>query len=279
MTGTADAQLALDTIEIRRFLEGVFHHSAYDFRNYAFASIRRRVLSRVQAEGTQSVSGLLDRVLNEPPCMQRLIEGLAVYTTSMFRDPSFYIAFRQEVVPILKTYPFVRIWHAGCSSGEEVYSLAILLKEEGIHERCLTYATDVSEGVLRIAKSGLVPLASMKEYTENYQRAGGKASFSEYYTARYESALIRPYLLDSVVFAQHNLVTDASFNEFNVILCRNVMIYFNEALQARVHRLLYQSLSRLGVLGLGRKESLRFTPYAVSYETLDLHERLFRKVK
>jgi chemotaxis protein methyltransferase CheR len=279
MTGTADTQLALDTIEIQRFLEGVFQHSGYDFRDYAFASIRRRILSRAQAEGTQSVSGLLDRALNEPSCMERLIEGLAVYTTSMFRDPSFYIAFRQKVVPILKTYPFVRIWHAGCSSGEEVYSLAILLKEEGIHERCLTYATDVSEGVLRVAKNGLVPLASMKEYTENYQRAGGKASFSEYYTARYESALIRPYLRDSVVFAQHSLVTDASFNEFNVILCRNVMIYFDESLQARVHGLLYQSLSRLGVLGLGSKESLRFTPYVASYETLDLHERLYRKVQ
>jgi len=210
--------------------------------------------------------------------MERLLLALAVPTTSMFRDPSFYLAFRQQVVPLLKTYPFVRIWHAGCSSGEEVYSLAILLQEEGIHERCRTYATDLSERVLRVAKEGLVPLAAMKEYTENYQQAGGKASFSQYYTARYGRALIRPYLRENVLFAQHNLVTDGSFNEFNVILCRNVMIYFNKSLQARVHGLIYHSLARRGVLGLGKKESLRFTPHEASYETLDLDERLYRKV-
>jgi chemotaxis protein methyltransferase CheR len=277
--GTAGTRAEPETIEIQRFLEAIFQHCGYDFRDYAFASIRRRILSRVAAERTDGVAGLLDRVLNEPVCMERLLLALAVSTTSMFRDPSFFLAFRHKVVPLLRTYPFVRIWHAGCSSGEEVYSLAILLREEGIHERCRTYATDFSEGALRVAKEGVVPLAAMKEYTENYQQAGGKAAFSEYYTARYGCALMRPYLRENVVFAQHNLVTDGSFNEFNVILCRNVMIYFNKSLQARVHRLLYQSLLRLGVLGLGKKESLRFTPLEASYRPLDANERLYRKVK
>jgi chemotaxis protein methyltransferase CheR len=255
MLATAGTRAEAETIEIQRFLETLFQHSGYDFRDYAFTSIRRRILGQVAAECTNGVAGLLERVLHEPACLERLLLALAVTTTSMFRDPSFFLAFRHQVVPLLRTYPFVRIWHAGCSSGEEVYSLAILLREEGIHKRCRTYATDFSEGVLRFAKEGLVPLAAMKEYTENYHKAGGRASFSEYYTARYDRALMRPYLRENVVFAQHNLVTSGSFNEFNVILCRNVMIYFNKALQARVHALLYHSLARLGVLGLGRRNS------------------------
>jgi chemotaxis protein methyltransferase CheR len=276
--GTADAELRLQAVEIELLLEGVFQHYGYDFRDYASASIRRRIVAQMQAEGTNSISGLQDRVLHEPACMERLLLQLTVHVTSMFRDPGFYLAFRRMIVPLLETYPFVRIWHAGCSSGEEVFSLAILLKEEGIYEKCRIYATDLSEAVLSGAKEGLFPLASMKEYTENYQRAGGKTSFSEYYTARYDHALFKPSLRENVVFAPHNLVTDGSFNEFNVILCRNVMIYFNKSLQERVHGLLHQSLARLGVLGLGRKESLRYTPHEASYEALDEPERLYRKV-
>jgi chemotaxis protein methyltransferase CheR len=278
MTETADTESGLETIEIKLLLEGIFRHYGYDFRDYARASIRRRILGRVQAEGTKSVSGFQDRVLHKPDCMERLLLALSVHVTSMFRDPGFYIAFRQKVVPLLATYPFARIWHAGCSSGEEVYSLAIILKEEGIYERCRIYATDLSEAILRGAKEGLFPLASMQEYTENYQKAGGKTSFSEYYTARYDHALFHASLRENMVFAPHNLVTDGSFNEFNVIMCRNVMIYFNKSLQERVHGLLHQSLARLGVLGLGRKESLRFTPHETSYEALDDPERLYRKV-
>jgi chemotaxis protein methyltransferase CheR len=196
----------------------------------------------------------------------------------MFRDPGFYRAFRQKVIPLLQTYPFTRIWHAGCSTGEEVYSLAILLYEEGLYDKCRIYATDLSEAVLQTAKQGLFPLGAMKEYTENYQKAEGKAAFSEYYTARYDHALFRPALRENIVFAPHNLVTDGSFNEFNVILCRNVMIYFNRALQDQVHGLFYKSLGRLGVLALGRKESLRFTPEEPHYQVLDEVERLYRKV-
>jgi chemotaxis protein methyltransferase CheR len=275
---TTGAESEVETIEIRLLLEGVFQHYGYDFRDYASASIRRRILARMEAEGTSSISGLQERVLHERACMERLLLQLTVHVTSMFRDPSFYLAFRKNVVPLLETYPFVRIWHAGCSSGEEVFSLAILLKEEGIYEKCRIYATDLSEAVLAGAKEGVFPLAAMKEYTENYQKAGGKRSFCEYYTARYDHALFKPSLRENIVFAPHNLVTDGSFNEFNVILCRNVMIYFNQPLQARVHELLHQSLSQFGVLGLGRKESLRFTPHEASYVALDEPERLYRRV-
>src|ERR1700756_2826999 len=190
--GTADAELRLQAVEIELLLEGVFQHYGYDFRDYASASIRRRIVAQMQAEGTNSISGLQDRVLHEPACMERLLLQLTVHVTSMFRDPGFYLAFRRMIVPLLETYPFVRIWHAGCSSGEEVFSLAILLKEEGIYEKCRIYATDLSEAVLSGAKEGLFPLASMKEYTENYQRAGGKTSFSDYYTAKYDHALFKP---------------------------------------------------------------------------------------
>lgn len=278
MMETVEAGPDLQDLEVELLLEAVFRHYGYDFRDYAPASIRRRILGRVESEGVQSVSGLQERVLHEPGCMERLLLGITVHVSSMFRDPGFYLAFREKVVPLLRTYPFARIWHAGCSTGEEVYSLAILLQEEGIYERCRIYATDLSEAVLQGAKEGLFPLAGMKEYTENYQRAGGKTSFSDYYTAKYDHALFRPSLRENIVFAQHNLVTDGSFNEFNLILCRNVMIYFNKSLQERVHGLLHQSLVRLGVLGLGRKESIRFTPHEARYEEIDGPERLYRKV-
>ncbi|PJB39114.1 MAG: chemotaxis protein CheR [Deltaproteobacteria bacterium CG_4_9_14_3_um_filter_63_12] len=278
MTGAVDTESELEATEIKLLLEGIFQRYGYDFRDYSAGSIRRRILVAVKAEDARSVSGLQDRVLHEPACMERLLRVLMVHVTSMFRDPGFYIAFRQKVVPLLATYSFVRIWHAGCSSGEEVYSLAILLEEEGIRDRCRIYATDLSEDILRKAKEGVFPLKSMKEYTENYQRAGGKGAFSKYYTAKYDHAKFDASLGESIVFAQHNLATDGSFNEFNVILCRNVMIYFNKSLQYRVHGLLHQSLAYLGVLGIGRGESLRFTPHEFAYGVLDEHERLYRRV-
>jgi chemotaxis protein methyltransferase CheR len=183
------------------------------------------------------------------------------------------------VVPLLRTYSFIRLWHAGCSSGEEAYSMAILLQEEGLYPRCRIYATDMSEAVLDRAKAGIFPLKVMQEYTENYLKAGGQSSFSEYYVAKYEHAMIRPSLKQNMVFAQHNLVTDRSINEFNAILCRNVTIYFNRSLQERVQKLLYDSLGRFGVLGLGHKESLRFTPFEACYEPVDAHEHIYRKMR
>jgi chemotaxis protein methyltransferase CheR len=210
--------------------------------------------------------------------MNQLLLDLSINVTAMFRDPTFYVAFRHKVVPLLRTYPFIRVWHAGCSTGEEVYSMAILLEEEGLYERARIYATDINEVVLQRAKSGIFPLDRMQEYTENYIRAGGTRSFSEYYTAKYDGALFRQELLKNVVFSQHNLVTDRSFAECTVILCRNVLIYFDKTLQNRVHSLFYDSLVMFGILALGSKESLKFSQYEPCYEKLSPTEKLYRKV-
>lgn len=268
----------LERIEIELLLEAVFRHYGFDFRSYAYASLKRRFWKRIQAEGLQTVSALQDRVLHDPAMMEKLLLDLSINVTAMFRDPSFYLAFRREVVPLLRTYPFVRIWHAGCSTGEEVYSMAILLEEEGLLDRARIYATDINEVVLQRARDGIFPLDRMQEYTQNYLNAGGKRSFSEYYTAMYEGARFAPTLLQNVVFAQHNLVTDRSFAEFNVILCRNVMIYFDRALQARVHELFRASLVLFGVLGLGSKETLRLSGVEEAYEPINARERLFRRI-
>lgn len=268
----------LERIEIEVLLEAVFRHYGFDFRAYAYASLRRRLWKRIRAEGLGTISGLQDRVLHEPAAMERLLMDLSVNVTTMFRDPNFYRAFREYVVPLLRTYPFIRVWHAGCSTGEEVYSMAILLKEEGLYERTRVYATDINEVVLQQAKEGIYPVEKMQEYTQNYLRAGGKRSFSEYYTAAYGGALFSPTLRENVVFAQHNLVTDRSFSEFNVILCRNVMIYFDHSLQNRVHQLFYESLPVYGILALGSKESLRLSPFEENYEQVHPPEKIYRKV-
>jgi chemotaxis protein methyltransferase CheR len=269
----------LERIEIELLLEGVFRHYGFDFREYAYSSIRRRLWKRIQAEGLSSVSELQALVLHVPEAMERLLLDLSVSVTSMFRDPGFYVAFREQVVPLLRTYPFIRIWHAGCSTGEEVYSTAILLEEEGLLDRTRIYATDINDAVLQKARAGIFPLDRMQEYTENYIRAGGKRAFSEYYTAMYDGALFSPALTRNVVFAQHNLVTDRSFAEFTVIFCRNVLIYFDRELQNRVHNLFYDSLVTFGVLVLGAKESLRFSKYEPCYERLDRTEKIYRKVR
>lgn len=268
----------LENIEIQLLLEGVFRYYGFDFRNYAPASLKRRIWNTIRAEQLTSVSGLQKKVLHNPACLERLLLGLSVNVTSMFRDPSFYLAFRTKVVPLLRTYPFIRIWHAGCSTGEEVYSIAILLQEEGLYHRCRIYATDMNEMVLRKAKTSIFPLNLMQEYTHLYLKAGGKRSFSEYYTAAYDNAIFRSSLKENIVFSQHNLVTDGSFNEFNVILCRNVLIYFNQLLQSQVHQLLYESLCTFGVLGLGHQESIKFTPYQEHYEELASHDKIYRRV-
>jgi chemotaxis protein methyltransferase CheR len=268
----------VDEIELALLLEGVYRRYGFDFREYAPASLRRRVWRRVHAEGLGTVSALQDKLLHDPACMERLLLDLSINVTAMFRDPTFYLRFREKVVPLLRTYPFTRIWVAGCSTGEEVYSLAILLREEGLYDRARIYATDINESVLDRARSGVFPLDKMREYTQNYIKAGGQRAFSEYYLAKYDGAQFQRSLVENVVFAQHNLVSDRSFNEFNVIVCRNVMIYFDRALQDRVHRLFYDSLAMFGVLALGAKESIRFSPFEDSYEDLDANERLYKKV-
>jgi chemotaxis protein methyltransferase CheR len=269
----------LEEIELSLLLEGVYRRYGFDFREYAAASLRRRVWRRIYAEGLTSISALQDRLLHDPVSMERLLLDLSINVTAMFRDPSFYVAFREKVVPALRTYPFTRIWVAGCSTGEEVYSLAILLQEENLYDRTRIYATDINEAVLDRARSGVFPIDKMRDYTQNYIKAGGTRAFSEYYLAKYDGAQFQRSLIENVVFAQHNLVSDRSFNEFNVIICRNVMIYFDRTLQDRVHRLFYDSLMTFGVLGLGHKESIRFSPHEESFEELDPSEKLYRKVE
>ena len=282
MASSVEEQAArddVDEIELSLLLEGVYRRYGFDFREYAPASLRRRVWRRVHAEGLTTLSALQDKLLHDPACMERLLLDLSINVTAMFRDPTFYVAFREKVVPLLRTYPFTRIWVAGCSTGEEVYSLAILLQEAGIYERTRIYATDINDAVLDRARRGVFPLDKMREYTQNYISAGGEQAFSEYYVAKYDGAQFQRSLVENVVFAQHNLVSDRSFNEFNVVICRNVMIYFDRALQDRVHRLFYDSLVNFGVLGLGAKESIRFSPSEDRYEELDAAERLYKKVK
>jgi chemotaxis protein methyltransferase CheR len=274
----ADYSPELEKIEVELLLEAIHRHYGFDFRAYAYSSVRRRIWKRIQAEKLDTVSALQERVLHDPDAMERLLLSLSVSVTAMFRDPAFYLAFRTKVVPLLRTYPFIRVWHAGCSTGEEVYSMAILFTEEDLYDRVRIYATDINDAVLQQARSGIFPLDKMQEYTQNYLRAGGTRSFSEYYTAAYDGALFSPALRERVVFAQHNLVDDRSFAEFNVILCRNVMIYFDRALQNRVHQLFYESLPTYGILALGAKESLRFSAFEDRYEELDPRGKIYRKI-
>jgi chemotaxis protein methyltransferase CheR len=273
--GEAAAETVED-VEVRLLAEGIFRVHGYDFRDYAQASLRRRIRHLVREDRLSSISALQERVLHDPQAFQRFVEVITVQVTSMFRDPRFYLLMREKVLPVLRTYPLVRVWHAGCSTGEEVYSLAILLEEEGLYERCRIYATDMSGGALKRAEAGVFSLAAMRDNNANYRAAGGRGTFARFYKAVGDKAVFPPTLSRNVVFAQHNLVTDQSFNEFNLVLCRNVLIYFNRPLQERVHHLLYQSLGRFGFLGLGARENVRFTPHEKHYQ--DVGEKIYRKV-
>ncbi len=267
----------IESIEIDLLLDGIFRRYGYDFRNYASASIRRRIWKFAKLEKLGTISAVQEAVLHDSTIMDRFVLSLTVNVTSMFRDPAFFQALRTEVVPILKTYPMIRIWDAGCATGEEAYSMAIVLKEEGIYDRCRIYATDMNEDVLRKAKAGIFPLSHMKEYTDNYIQSGGKNSFSEYYTAKYDYAIINQELRQNIIFAQHNLVTDKSFNEFNLVLIRNVLIYFNEDLRTKVLDLLHESMASFGILALGKRESLKFSKYEKAYEELDSVMKLYKR--
>lgn len=272
-----DVAQNVEDLEIQLLLDGILHRYGYDFRHYAPASLRRRIRSIVEKEAVPSISALQERILREPATMARFITSLSVPVTAMFRDPSFYRALRSEVLPMLRTYPFVRIWHAGCSTGEEVYSLAIVLMEENLYDRCRIYATDLSDAMLQRATKGIYDLSRMRDYTHNYQLFGGQQDFSSYYTADHERVIFSPRLRKNIVFSQHNLVSDGPFNEFNLILCRNVMIYFDRTLRDQVLRLLDASLCRFGVMGIGRKETLEFSSIATRYSELPSRTRLYRK--
>ncbi|KEO82401.1 CheR family methyltransferase [Tumebacillus flagellatus] len=288
MEDTGDVQLdaqetpeitEVEQIELQLLMEGIYRLQGFDFKNYSLPFLRRRIQHRMNAEKLPTISALQEKVLHDPLMMERLLNDFSVNVTEMFRDPSFFQAFRQRVVPILRDYPYIRIWHAGCSTGEEVYSMAILLHEEGLYHKARLYATDMSERSLKRAESGQFPLQRMQLYTKNYLQAGGTKAFSEYYSAIHETVEFHPFLRENLVFAQHNLVTDRSFNEFHVIVCRNVMIYFDKSLQNRVHRLFYDSLSSGGILALGSREGLALTTLASRYEEVDGLEKLFRKIK
>lgn len=269
----------IERIEIDLLLEAVFRYYGYDFRNYALPFVQRRISNRVQKENLTSISALQEKVLRDSTALEGLLSDFSINVTEMFRDPTFFESFRTKIIPLIKDYPEIRIWHVGCSSGEEVYSMSILLHEEGIYEKTRIFATDINNSVLEKAKKGTFPLDRMQLYTKNYIEAGGKRAFSEYYKAVDDKVFFHPFLQKNVVFAQHNLVTDQSFNEFDIIICRNVLIYFNKILQNHVHKLLYNSLSQSGFLGLGIREGIKFTSHEYCYGEVDASEKLYRKVK
>jgi len=264
-------------IEIDLILEAIYQKYGYDFRNYSKAHVKRRLLNRLVASKLKSISEMQHRVLHEPGFFEQILRDLSINVTEMFRDPGFYLALRSEVIPLLKTYPYLKIWHAGCSTGEEVYSFAILLKEEGLYDRVQIYATDFNTTVLDVAKKGIYPINRIKDFTANYQQAGGKQSFSDYYMADYNSVIFDQSLKKNVVFAEHNLVTDSVFAEVNVIICRNVLIYFNRDLQNKVFNLFADSLINGGFLCLGSKETLQFSTQADAFETVNAYEKLYKK--
>ncbi|XLZ69024.1 CheR family methyltransferase [Massilia sp. SR12] len=264
-------------IELRMLMEAIFLKYSYDFRDYTGASQKRRVLHAMGEMGCGTVSQLQSRVLHEAHAFSQLLQYITIPVTEMFRDPGYYLALREHVVPVLSTYPSLKIWVAGCSTGEEVYSLAILLKEEGLLERSIIYATDINPESLEKARKGVFPLESMRTYTANYQAAGGKRAFSDYYTAAYNAALFDRALCENVTFTDHSLATDSVFAETQFISCRNVMIYFNKRLQERALGLFHESLCHRGFLGLGTKESIDFSSYGPRFEALAKRERVFRK--
>jgi chemotaxis protein methyltransferase CheR len=276
---TAAPSATIETLEIDLLLEALARHHGFDFRGYARSSLRRRVRALLASEQLPTVSALQGRMLYDTAALQRLLMGLTVNVSAMFRDPSFFLAFRRRAVPILRTYPFIRVWLAGCASGEEVYSLAILLQEEGLYDRCLLYATDMNEAVLQKARRGIYPMDTMQRAAAGYTAAGGTSAMSSYYTAAYDHVILQPSLRERVVFSQHNLVSDGPFNEFNVILCRNVMIYFSRPLQDQVHDLFLRSLTTFGILGIGSHETLQFTPAEQHYEPLEPGQKLFKRVR
>lgn len=265
-------------IEIKLLIEAIFLKYSYDFRDYSGASVKRRILHALKQLKCESISQLQERVLRNPDEFMELLQYITIPTTEMFRDPGYFLALREEVVPFLKTYPSLKIWIAGCSTGEELYSMAILLKEEGLLERSIIYATDINPVSLEKARKGIFSLDRVRSYTNNYQQAGGKAAFSDYYTAAYDSALFDRSLCENISFADHSLATDSVFSETHLISCRNVMIYFNHDLQERALGLFHESLCRRGFLGLGSKESLEFSGYANSFEPLVKQQRIFRKL-
>lgn len=268
----------MDNIEIKVFLEAIFLKYGYDFRNYSMASIKRRLSHRLSASNIENVSALQHKVLHDSIFFETLLQDFSVDVTEMFRDPEFYLALRNDVVPLLKTYPFIKIWHAGCATGEEVYSMAILLKEEGLLERTIIYATDINEKIILKAREGVYPASVFIKYNENYLQTGGKNSLMSYFSNHDENTLkIDSSFKRNIVFSQHNLVSDGVFGEMNMILCRNVLIYFDKSLQDRAISLFNNSLVRGGLLCLGSKEDLLFSNHAESFNEIVPNKKIYQK--
>ena len=268
----------IEDIEIRLLLEALYVRYHYDFRNYAMASIKRRLRQAREQLGFATISALQESVLHDAQMLPRLLGYLTIQVSEMFRDPSYFQAIREHVVPHLRTYPSLKIWIAGCSGGEEVYSLVILFREEGLESRTIFYATDISQEALRTAEAGVYPLDRIQLFTENHRKSGGKSSLSDYYSAAYGRASFDKTLRQNVVFSDHSLVTDAVFGEMHLVSCRNVLIYFDRPLQDRAIGLFKHSLARKGFLGLGAKESLRFSDHSGSFKDFVREEKIYQRV-
>ncbi len=267
----------LSELEISTLLDAVYRTYGYDFREYSPAHIKRRIMNRMTLSGFTELAQMEARILRDELFAARFLQDLSITVTEMFRDPAFYKSLRENVIPILKTYPFIKVWHAGCATGEEAYSMAILLEGEGLSERTTIYATDFNQRALNQAKEGIFSIERIKEYTLNYQLSGGKGSFSDYYTSHYDNVIMNQNLKKNIVWANHNLVTDSVFAEVHLILCRNVLIYFERDLQNKVQQLFYNSLIAGGILCLGSKEGLRFSEVYKYYTDLDKKQRIFKK--
>lgn len=264
-------------MQISLLLEAVCQKYGYDFRQYSKAHVGRRIMNRMMMSGVTDISEMQTKVLNDKSFAFKLLQDLSITVTEMFRDPACYSSLREKVLPLLRTYPFIKIWHAGCSTGEEAYSMAILMQEEGLQDRTTIYATDFNQQALIQAKEGIFSNKMMKEYTANYLLAGGKESFSDYYTSSHDNVIMNQSLKKNIVWANHNLVTDSVFSEVHMILCRNVLIYFEKDLQNKVQALFHESLVNGGILCLGSKEALTFTDLQKEYTDLDKRHRIFKK--
>ncbi len=266
-----------EDIEIGLLIEALYQRYGYDFRDYSRASVKRRIMRRLSLDGFANISQMQHRLLEDAEFVDTLLQDLSINTTEMFRDPDFYMALRKKAVPLLKTYPSIKIWLAGCSTGEEVYSTAILLSEEGLYKKSIIYATDFNDHVLKKAKAGILPIEVMRGFTSNYQQGGGEEEFSKYYISDKRSVIMRGALKKNIVFANHNLVTDGVFGEMNMIVCRNVLIYFNRRLQNRVLSLFTESLVRKGLLCLGSKETIDFSESAHDFRSISAKEKIYEK--
>ena len=267
----------IDNIELKLLLEALCQKYCYDFRGYSMASIKRRLIQAREYFGCYTFSQLQDRVLHDPAVLPELLSFLTVQVSELFRDPDYFLALREKVVPYLRTYPSLKVWVAGCGAGEEVYSLAILLREEGLENRTLFYGTDINPAALEKAEAGVYELDQLPLFTENHRRSGGKSSLSDYYTAAYRAAVFDKSLRQRTVFSDHSLATDGVFAEVQLVSCRNVLIYFDRKLQDRAIGLFKDSLMRKGFLGLGAKENLRFSQHADAFTEFVSKERIYQK--